>query len=246
MAFPENELEHALVAALGNPHAVPDLVEVLSRSPVWVPLPGGPGPGGSPGASGLNVPTTRIGDGRYVPVFSSDEQFRRAAGGMAGTLAPAWEFARGLPPDIGMVINPGGEVGIPLPPEAVLDVARARRPDPYAGPVTGGRVRMWVPDPREDPVEFVAKAAGELALVPVVRTARRALARVEQDAPMLFVAVEMDRYEPEDQVAATNALGRALGVAPVPWGVSIVLPDVAQDPVGEWLRDMVAPFYVRP
>ncbi|MFD8946850.1 enhanced serine sensitivity protein SseB C-terminal domain-containing protein, partial [Streptomyces californicus] len=41
------------------------------------------------------------------------------------------------------------------------------------------------------------------------------------------------------------ALGRALGRVRVPWPVNLVLLDVAQDLVGDWMREKVRPFYRR-
>jgi hypothetical protein len=40
-----------------------------------------------------------------------------------------------------------------------------------------------------------------------------------------------------------DALGRALAKAAVKWPVNLVLLDVAQDPVGDWMREKVRPFY---
>ena len=42
-----------------------------------------------------------------------------------------------------------------------------------------------------------------------------------------------------------NALGRALGRTPAPWPVNLIVLDIAQDPVGDWLRTRVNPFYQR-
>src|SRR4051812_19556381 len=50
--WPANELEEVLAASLGNPSATPRLMEVLSRSHVWVPLPNG----GSPESTDLDLP----------------------------------------------------------------------------------------------------------------------------------------------------------------------------------------------
>lgn len=84
------------------------ILEVLGRSQVWIPLPGGVG--------SLDLPTMEINGDAYVPVYSSEEQFRGCAGpGMDFAVAPAVEFARGLPPQLGIAINPEGAVGVPLP-----------------------------------------------------------------------------------------------------------------------------------
>jgi hypothetical protein len=79
----------------------------------------------------------------------------------------------------------------------------------------------------------------------VVLSARRALGSVEGQPPTLFVGVELDRWQEEDRAAAMDALGRALGAAPVRWTVNLVLLDVAQDLVGDWMHERVRPFYAR-
>ena len=57
-----------------------------------------PLPNGGGRAAGLDLPTMELDGAPYVPVFSSEQQFRQAADGMACTIAPVHEFARGLPP----------------------------------------------------------------------------------------------------------------------------------------------------
>ena len=105
-----------------------------------------------------------------MPVFSSEQQFLQVVGAhMSFTVAPAREFARGLPPQVGIAVNPDGAVGVPLPPEAVAelcrdDTARAGAP----GVASGARVRLFEPDWQDEPVDFLAAAAGEFALVPQV------------------------------------------------------------------------------
>ncbi|WP_405588254.1 enhanced serine sensitivity protein SseB [Streptomyces sp. NBC_01190] len=240
--WPANELEEVLTASLGNPSATPRLMEVLSRSRVWVPL-----PGGGPHQPGFELPTMELDGAPYVPVFSSEQQFRLAAEGMSCTVAPVHEFARGLPPLVGMVVNPGGAVGVPVPPEAVAGLCRPERGErgEHGAPRAGARVRLWEPEPDQEPVDFLAAAAGEFAVTPVVLTARRALASVEEGAPQLFVGVELDRWQDQDRAAAMDALGRALGAVPLPWQVQLILLDVAQDPVGDWMLEMVRPFFGR-
>ncbi|CAM5637508.1 hypothetical protein SVIOM342S_07775 [Streptomyces violaceorubidus] len=133
--WPGNELEEVLSASLGIPSAGGRIVEVLGRSFVWVPLPNGGGPHSGP----LDLPSLEIDGQAYVPVFSSEEQLRQVAGAhMAYTIAPAAEFARGLPPQVGIVVNPEGVVGIPLPPPAVAELCRAAPP---------GRARVRRPGP---------------------------------------------------------------------------------------------------
>lgn len=241
--WPGNELEEALAASLEVPGAGARLLEVLKRSSVWVPLP----EGGGPGSRDLDLPTVELNGGVYVPVFSSEQQFLQVVGShMSFTVAPAREFARGLPPQVGIAVNPEGTVGMPLPPEAVAELcANTQGEQAQWGVARGARVRLFEPDWQEEPVDFLAAAAGEFSVLPWMRTARRALASSEGDPPSLFVGVELDQLDPEIRQAAHDALARALGRAEIKWPVQLVLMDAAQDPVVDWMRHCVRPFYTR-
>ncbi|AEY91830.1 hypothetical protein SHJG_6563 [Streptomyces hygroscopicus subsp. jinggangensis 5008] len=237
--WPGNELEEVLSASLGIPSAGDRIIEVIGRSFLWIPLPNGGGPHSGP----LDLPTMEIDGQVYVPVFSSEEQLRQAAGPhMSYTIAPAVEFARGLPPQAGIAVNPGGVVGIPLPPGAVAELCRAGR-TPLDGPNAGGRVRLFEPDWQDDPVDFLSAASAEFAETGVVLTARRCLAAIETADPVMFVGVELSQWEGDIRTLPLDALGRALGRVPVKWSVNLILMDVAEDPVSDWLKTNVRPFY---
>ncbi|MFD8207537.1 enhanced serine sensitivity protein SseB [Streptomyces sp. NPDC059695] len=241
VTWPGNELEEVLAASLGNPGAGGRLVEVLGRSPVWVPLPNG----GGPDSPGLDLATLEIDGAAYVPVFSSEQQLLACVGDhMSFTVAPARDFARGLPPQLGIAVNPGGTVGVPLPPPAVAELCRAGR-TPLDGPASGGRVRLFEPDWQDDPVDFLAAASAEFEATGVVATARRVLASVEGTEPALFVGVQLTGWDGVDRNAPLDALGRALGRIEVAWPVNLILLDMAQDPVGDWMLERVRPFYQR-
>lgn len=182
-----------LSASLGMPVCGARIVEVLGRSFVWVPLPSGGGPHSGP----LDLPTVELEGQAYVPVFSSEEQFRQAVGShMSYTIAPAVEFARGLPPQVGILVNPDGTVGAPLPPAAVAELCRSGR-TVLDGPASGGRVRLFEPDWQDDPMEFLAAASAAFEATGVVLTARRCLAAVETAEPVMFVGVELTHLDPE-------------------------------------------------
>jgi hypothetical protein len=236
--WPGNELEEVLSASLGQPHAGARIVEVLGRSFLWVPLP----EGGGPHSSTLDLPMMEIDGQAYVPVFSSEEQFRQVVGShMSYAIAPATEFARGLPPQLGITVNPGGVVGVPLPPVAVAELCRAGR-TPLDGAASGGRVRLFEPDWQDDPVDLLAAASAEFAETGAVFTARRCMAAIETADPVMFIGVELVSRE-ADRAVPLDALGRALAKAPMPYAVNMVFLDVAQDPVGDWMRERVRPFY---
>jgi hypothetical protein len=165
---------------------------------------------------------------------------------MPHTVMPARDYARGLPPGVGMAVNPGGAVGIPLPAVAVEDLCRGGGAGGGAvEPPRGGRVRVWEPEPDDEPVDFLAAAAGEFAVTPVVLSARRALGSVEGGPATLFIGVELDDWQGEARAAAMDALGRALGAESVPWTVNLLLLDVAQDPLADLMHDRIAPFFSR-
>ncbi|MFJ2951783.1 enhanced serine sensitivity protein SseB [Streptomyces sp. NPDC087226] len=239
--WPGNELEEVLSASLGVPSAGGRVVEVLGRSFVWIPLPNG----GGRDSTDLDLPTMELDGQAYVPVFSSEEQFRQVAGShLSYTIAPAVEFARGLPPQVGIAVNPGGVVGIPLPPPAVAELCRAGRAMPV-GPAGGGRVRLFEPDWQDDPVDFLAAASAEFDAIGVVTTARRCLAAIETATPALFIGVELSSWEGDPRTLPLNALGRALTQSPPPWPVNLIALDLTQDPVADYLRTRVSPFYQR-
>ncbi|MEU3185601.1 enhanced serine sensitivity protein SseB [Streptomyces sp. NPDC006923] len=240
-AWPGNELEEVLSASLGSDAAGGRLVEVLGRSQIWVPLPNG----GGPESPHLDLPTIELEGAPYVPVYSSEQQYLQCVGAhMSFTVAPARDFARGLPPGLGIAVNPGGAVGAPLPPLAVAELCRTGR-SPLDGPASGGRVRLFEPDWQEDPVDFLTAAAAEFEAAGVVLSARRALASVEGESPVLFIGVQLSSWEAAERNVPMDALGRALGRVQVGWPVNLVLLDVAQDPVGDWLLAKVRPFYQR-
>ncbi|MEV6565515.1 enhanced serine sensitivity protein SseB [Streptomyces kronopolitis] len=252
LAWPANELEEVLAAAVGHPGAGGRIVEVLGRSRVWVPLPNGGGPqSAGPGARGLDLPTVDMGGAPYVPVYSSEQEFLRAVGShMSFTVAPAQEFARGLPPQVGIVVNPEGTIGVPLPPAAVFELCRGGAQGADGLP-SGGRVRLFEPDWQQEPVDFLASAGLEFSAAGIVLSARRALASVEGDTPALFVGVQVAAdatalHDGTARQAVLSALGRALGAVPVPWPVQLVMLDLAQgDPVADWMLERVRPFYSR-
>lgn len=255
LAWPANELEEVLSASVGHPGAGGRIVEVLGRSRLWVPLPEGGGlESAGPGARGLDLPTVELDGAPYVPVYSSEQEYLRVVGShLSFTVAPAREFARGLPPQIGIAVNPDGTVGVPLPPPAVAELCRERRPGQpeFQGLPSGGRVRLFEPDWQDEPVDFLASAGLEFSGAGIVLTARRALASVEGDTPALFVGVQVtaDATALHDGTAretVLSALGRALGAVPLPWPVQLVMLDLAQgDPVADWMLGRVQPFYAR-
>jgi hypothetical protein len=91
-------------------------------------------------------------------------------------------------------------------------------------------------------VDFLTAASAEFAATGAVLSARRCLAAIETADPVMFVGVELSSWE-SDRALPLDALSRALTRTPVKYAVNMVFLDVAQDPVGDWLREKVRPFY---
>ena len=91
----------------------------------------------------------------------------------------------------------------------------------------------------------VSKAAEEFEAAGVVLTARRALASIEGEPPVLFVGVQVSSWEGAGSGAPMDALGRALGRVQAGWPVNLVLLDAVTDPVAAWMLERVRPFYQR-
>lgn len=130
----------------------------------------------------------------------------------------------------------------PLPPAAVAELCRAGR-TPLDGLASGARVKLFEPDWQDDPVDFLAAACAEFAQTGVVVTARRCLAVVETADPVMFVGVELSLREGDLRALPLAALERAATAVPTPWPVNLVLLDVTDDPVANWMREQVRPFY---
>lgn len=238
--WPDNELEQVLGAALGQADAGARILEVLGRSRIWVPLPAA----WEPHARRPHPPDhahRRRGLRPRLHLRGPVPRLRRPRHGLRRRPrrrvrprpAPA---ARHRP-------QPRGRRRRPAPP-ARRRGALPHRPDPLDGPATGGRVRLFEPDWQDDPVDFLTAAAEEFRALGVVTAAHRCLASVEGGAPQLYIGVRLAGWDPEARSAPLEALGRALTRVPAPWPVQLILLDAAQDPVVDYIRERVRPFYL--
>src|SRR5919198_6068292 len=121
-----NALEDALAAAVGSLDAS---LAVLADADLLLPAPAGAAPAAEverQAASGDELPLPRLeGDGRtYVPVFTSPVpllRFRPEGG--AYLRLPGRAVGSLCPPDAAIAVNPGGDLGCVIPPEAVARLA---------------------------------------------------------------------------------------------------------------------------
>ena len=153
---PANSVERALYGAARDRTRVSELLDELRHGRLWLPLPQhGPVTDGD----ALKLPTVRYLDAEFIPAFTSAGQLNEVLGrrdpdmaGRAGAdpsrapavlgaqvphaVVAAAELARLLPPGLGIALNPGAAVSVPVYPE---DVA-------YLG--EHGRRDRWLSDPR--------------------------------------------------------------------------------------------------
>ena len=226
--FPRNELESRLLDASAGRIEVEAWLTDLAAASVWVPLAATDGQSGS-------FPVMSIDGGSYVPVFTSQEEIDRAAPGNDRVHPPVRELVTALPDSVGLAVNPGGTVGLPVP-AAVLRQALGLPTDVAAG------TTVRVGDPAEEPTELLAGIAAVLGEVPAVRAARRAWAVVGEGRPGLVLGLDVDPDSPEVRGQALEAVRRAVGTGAADFPVDVVF-DNDRGPLVEWMHEHAEPFH---
>jgi hypothetical protein len=237
VSFPNNPVEETLVAAKAGQVAGDRVVDVLADADLWVPL-----PRGATDTQGA-LPIMIIDEAKYVAVYTSEEQFKRCAGDMSYAVAPGRAFVQTLPPELGLAVNPGGEVGLPIPPAAL----QAMRDE--EGVAAGTRVMLG--EPAEEPHDLLeALRAAFAAAAPEVTTARRAWGKVGAYPEGLLLGIETTPDDDSSRQSALNAVDGALQRSPVQFGVDTVFLDAQlsadEDPLSAWFLEHTQPFYTRP
>jgi hypothetical protein len=195
MTFPANDLEVVLQAAARNETGPTSFVDTLFRSRGYFPIVNGTDGSGS-------VSITTIDARPFVAVFTSTEQAGRA--GVTGSLAeaPVGDFMSNVPAHVGLAVNPGGDLGMPVPADVVqLQIGRAT-------PVPAG-TRIRIGEPAEEPVELLMRLASSLATIPAARLARRCWAQVGVENPGLVIGVDVDPDNPDVRAAVIRAVASA-------------------------------------
>jgi len=198
-----------------------------------VPLPEG---ASSDGKGGL--PIMMIDDAKYVAVYTSEEQFERCAGKYSAAVTPGRAFARTLPPDIGLAVNPGGEGGLPIFPAGV-QVIRGEETAAGAG------TQITLGEPAEEPYALLEALREAFAAGSEVASARRAWAKVGDSLDGLLLGIEIKTDDDQSRRSALQAVATALGGSPVPYTVNSVFLSDDRDPVVGWFLENTQPFYVR-
>jgi hypothetical protein len=242
-------IEDALAVAIKDPDRLTDLLDELRRGRVWVPLPeqGGPVTDGS----AVHLPTVTYLGEEFVPVFTSAERLGAwpfgGSGGSSGSseaagtlvphiVVPAAELARRLPRDLGIALNPGAGVSVPIYPDGVGHLAATDDDEVSVG------------HPPTEPVALLGEVRATLGTVPAVRQASRAWLRVPGQGEGLVISVALhDPACPQAHRAVIEAVERAASAVPHQFPIDVTFPgEDVPDQVDEWISVHAEPFYVRP
>lgn len=228
-----NAVESALVAARSGALSSGQLLETLAAGDVWVPL-----PASISGGETADLPVMWISGHKYVPVYTSAEEFGRGAGDVAHMVSPMRELARVLPPDLGIAINPGGTIGLPVHPAGV-DVLRGGQWTASAG----SRVRLGQPE--TEPTELLEALKSALAQVREIQSTRSAWAQLGDEPPGLLLGVVLDPDSEAARQATLTAVANARAQVPDPCPVNCVFGSQPDDTVAQWLSSNAAVLYQR-
>jgi hypothetical protein len=231
MTFPSNPLEESLRDAAEGRVSVGEWLESLLAAQVWAPV------SSADGGSGT-FPVLSVDGGSYVAVFTSEEELSRAQPQAAYVVAPCRDLVQHLPAHVGVAVNPGGSLGLPLP------AAELRRLVDQRGRIPAGST-VKVGEPAEEPVPFLGAASGELAQLPAVRAARRCWAAVDDNEPGLVLGVDIDPDSEEVRGAVLASVRRAASTSAYPGSVDVVFAN-DRDALTQWMHENVQPFHPGP
>jgi hypothetical protein len=237
----ENALEDALLAAYENDD-VDQLLRTLAVADVYLPA-AGPGPEEEAlvtarAGEDLPLPVIELEGTSFVPVFTSVTQFSRFRPEGGGYMRLRGRALAGITPSgVGVAINPGGDLGLPLTSE---QVARLAGVEP-----ANAETEFLVGEPREEPVELLEAIRAFAEGRPEVRAAYRGLlVRRPGAEPEHVIGLELRAAADAEAVvdAAAEAARRAgverLALVPLQ-------PGLEAGPVGRFLLERTEPFWSR-
>jgi len=243
VSFPANDVEQALLQASTDPQRTGRLMAALRQGSLWVPLTDDPAPDRQATLYTLDVEGVP-----HTVVFTSQEQLDRWQAGAPHVVAPTESFVASLPETVGLAVNPGGELGLPLSPDQTVDLRPSRRVVP-----AGTRIRVG--EPAQEPDEVLAQVAYALGEVPEVRAARRAWVQLGDEPPSLAVGLELaPGLEPssaDDGAARTESLLGTVRVAMDDvlsrsrpgFAIDLVVLADVDHPIVAWMLQHAEPFF---
>jgi hypothetical protein len=229
---PVNALEDALLAARDTGD-VSRLLRRLATEDVYIPAPDKPAP------DELSLPVIDVEGVTLVPVFTSLTQlarFRPAGGPYVRIRGTA--LAEIAQPDVGVAINPGGELGLPLTREQ-LDQLRTPAPAEEEGP------EFLIGEPREEPTELLDAIRRFAEDRPEVLAAYRALL-VRRPGEEAEPIVGLQLLPGADARPAVDAAAEAASAAGIERLALVPLQEGTDaGEVGRFLVERTQPFWTR-
>jgi hypothetical protein len=238
---PENALEEAMLYAFSS-HDERELYSAIAIAEVYLPSHDSQRVGEQIAHEGdqFPLPTIQGPDGtEFISAFSSLTQLARARpeGGGYRQICGR-DLARIAPVDLGLALNPGGDLGLPFTPQQLASLVDAPPPDDGASGYLLG-------EPREEPVELLA-AARRMAdsRNDVSALYRVLLVRSPSAIPEHLIGVEV--VDDADAQAAIDAAFEACRDAGIEWaGFVPIQSGIDSGPVGAFMLDRTQPFWVR-
>lgn len=226
--FPHNQVEQSLAEAASGRVTVEEWLGAFVDALVWVPMTATSGQQGT-------FPVLSIDGGSYVPVFTSEAEVDRAAPDNPRITPVVRELVASLPESVGLAVNPGGSVGLPVPAAVIRQAAGLGTRVP-----AGTKVRIGVP--AEEPEELLAAVAAGLAGLPAVRSARRCWAAVGESRPGLVIGLDVDPDNEQTRAGALDAVGGVAEGSAGSFPVDVVFEN-DRDEFTTWMNAHVEPFY---
>jgi hypothetical protein len=266
---PESAVERALAAAIEDASRIGDLLDVLRRARLWLPLPGGAS--AAIKGTAVTLPTVSYLGSEFVPAYSSAQLLRQLAGraGTAGTantagtaeaastetastadpaetlphaVVRAADLARLLPPSVGIALNAGASESVPVYPQGVSYLAAQE---------AGNELdRISVGPLPVRPDGLLADIAAGLMQIAPVRDACAAWLSVQFAGEGLLISVTLD--DPADAATrdlAVGAIERAAWQAAAQdagFPIDVTFPGESEpDHIDELVSAFATPFYRR-
>jgi hypothetical protein len=230
MAFPGNELERLMQAASNGDTGVDSFLARLFETSAFFPIEPSAEGGGS-----MRVLT--IDTRSYVALYTSADEAMIGAPGATLAEGPVRELLATLPAHLGIAVNPGGNLGLPIYAEAVQQYLHGS-----STLSVGTRVRIG--EPTEEPEPLLAKVAAGLGGLTGVREARRCWAQVGDADPGLVIGVDVDPDNPDTRAAVVRAIGAVTGHSPEEFAVNVVFTN-DHDVFTQWMAQNAEPFFGR-
>jgi hypothetical protein len=258
---PESAVERALAAAIEDASRIGDLLDVLRRARLWLPLPGG----GSAAIKGtaVTLPTVCYLGSEFVPAYSSVQLLRQLAStpGAAGpastpdsasagspadtvphVVVRAADLARLLPPSVGIALNAGASESVPVYPQGVSYLA-AQEAGNELDRISVGPLPIR-------PDGLLADIAAGLMQIAQVSDASAAWLSVQFAGEGLLISVTLDDpAEAASRDLAAGAIERAAWQAAAQdagFPIDVTFPGESEpDHIDEWISAFATPFYRR-